>query len=409
MRTRILFITSMIALSACSWTQYRGDARHSGVNPYAPGIDTNTVTTLVPAWTSLPHGLGWEVTTRDGRAFAPGNTALLALDLETGQDLWHVDRSGTHASNEIHAATTVAAGSGSAVAFSEFGIDFDPNNPLFGSADGHVKYLDPAAGTVQRFSTDASFATPVESGGWLYEPQSRYLRGVHANTQRYDLIATASGAGPGTGFVTHFSGPIDDVVSDDTTVFADTNGVTFALPAHGCGLAECTPLWSTSLGQHLALANGNAYGIRFNGVVSAIGTGGCGTPTCNPTWSSPVLAGSIGGIAVNHDRVFVTTGTKLSVFAANGCGAATCQPLWTSTIAGTASSPSVVNDLVFAGSSAGTLNAWGTAGCGAATCTPVWSQDQGGAVGPVSPIHRALVFPVGGNLGGVLRKLVLPL
>lgn len=406
MRARIFLITAVIALSACSWTQYRGDARHSAVNPYSPGIDTSTVASLVPAWTSLPHVLGWEVTTRDGRAFAPGGGALWALNLETGQDLWHVDRSTTHKFNEVDAATTVATASGPAVAFSEFGIDFDPSNPLFGAADGHVKYLDPATGAVLRFSPDASYATPIESSGWIYEPQSRYLRGIHADTKKYDLVATAPG--PGTGFVSHFSGPIDDVVSDDTTVFADTNGVTFALPAHGCGLAECTPLWSTSLGQHLALANGNAYGVGFNGVVSAIGTGGCGTPTCSPTWSSPVLVGSVGGIAVNHDRVFVTTGAKLSVFAANGCGAATCQPLWTSTIGGSASSPSVVNDLVFAGSSDGTLNAWSIAGCGAATCSPFWSQDQGGAVGPISPIHRALVFPVGGNLGGVLRKLILP-
>ena len=407
MRARILLIAFAFALSACSWTQYRGDARHSGVNPYAPGIDSSTVTSLIPAWTSLPHALGWEVTTRDGRAFAPGGAALWALSLETGQDLWHVDRSTAHQFNEVHAATTVATASGSAVAFSEFGIDFDPNNPLFGSADGHVKYLDPATGGVQRLATDASYATPIESRGWLYEPQTRYLRGIHAATERYDLVAIAPGAG--TGFVAHFSGPIDDVVSDDTTVFADTNGVTFALPAHGCGLRECTPLWSTSLGQHLALANGTAYGVGFNGVLSAISTDGCGTPTCSPTWTSPALVGSIGGIAVNHDRVFVTTGAKLSVFAANGCGATTCQPLWTSTISGGASAPSVVNDLVFAGSSDGTLNAWRTTGCGAATCPPLWSQDQGGAVGPISPINRALVFPVGGTLGGVLRKLVLPL
>ena len=105
----------------------------------------------------------------------------------------------------------------------------------------------------------------------------------------------------------------------------------------------------------------------------------------------------------------MTTGGKLSVFAANGCGATTCQPLWTSTISGGASAPSVVNNLMFAGSSDGTVNAWRTTGCGAATCPPLWSQDQGGSVGPISPIHGGLVFPVGGNLGGVLRKLVLPL
>lgn len=137
------------------------------MNRYAPGVDTSTVTSLDPAWTSLPHGIGWEVTTRDGRAFAPGGAALWALDLKTGQELWHVDRSGTHTSNEVHTATTVAAGSGSAVAFSEFGIDFDPNNPLFGSADGHVKYLDPATGGVQRLSTDASYATPIVTAAEL--------------------------------------------------------------------------------------------------------------------------------------------------------------------------------------------------------------------------------------------------
>ena len=344
---------------------------------------------------------GAEVTVRDGRGFAPAGTALRAIDLVDGHELWHVDHATTHTANILNPASTFTTGSGSAVAMSEFFLDFNLQSPQFGSASGQVRYLDPATGQLLSTSPDASYATPIEANGWTYDPRSRDISGIHAQVHDHTLVATPPS---GTGFSVQLPGSAVDVVSDDTTTFVSSSGVTFAVAAHGCGATTCVPLWSTNLGPHLALANGTAYGLAYNGVVNAIGTAGCGSPTCSPTWSSPALTGSIGGIAVDRDHLFVTTGTTLSVFAANGCGAPSCSPVWTTSLGGTLSAPTVVNDVVFAGASDGSLAAWNTAGCGSATCPTIWSQNQGAAVGPVSPISRAIVFPV----GGMLRKLVVP-
>ncbi len=170
MRTRIVTLVpavAVLALAGCSWTQYRGDSRHSGVNPLAPGVDTTTLASLVPAWTSLPLGLtGAEVTVRDGRGFAPAGTALRAIDLVDGHELWHVDHATTHTANILNPASTFTTGSGSAVAMSEFFLDFNLQSPQFGSASGQVRYLDPATGQLLSTSPDASYATPIEANGW---------------------------------------------------------------------------------------------------------------------------------------------------------------------------------------------------------------------------------------------------
>ena len=99
----------------------------------------------------------------------------------------------------------------------------------------------------------------------------------------------------------------------------------------------------------------------------------------------------------------MTNGSTLSVFSATGCGASSCAPLWTSTAPGTLTAPSIVNDVVLAGTATGQLVVWACDGCGSATCPVFWSQDQGGAVGPMSPIDHALVFTVGPRM----RKLAV--
>lgn len=98
MRKRLTFgITIVLVLSACSWTQFRGNARRSGVNPYAPGVTAATLNSLTPAWTSANHGAQLDdVITRDGLAVFGGTTALWAVDLGTGGDAWHADHARPH-------------------------------------------------------------------------------------------------------------------------------------------------------------------------------------------------------------------------------------------------------------------------------------------------------------------------
>lgn len=94
---------------------------------------------------------------------------------------------------------------------------------------------------------------------------------------------------------------------------------------------------------------------------------------------------------------------SLTAFSLDGCGAATCQPVWSATVSGPDGDLAVTAARVYVTSGA-TLPVFDADGCGAPTCAPLWSQDQGAVVGPVTPIDRALVFTVGGQM----RKLVLP-
>lgn len=391
-----------LVLSACSWTQFRGDGRHSGVNPYAPGVDTSTITSLQPAWTSAPNGASGEVAVRNGRAFVNGNGALRALDLAGGAERWHVDHISAHQINRLEPPSTLLLPGGPVVAMSEFGLDLVTGQPQFGAADGLVRLLDPATGQLVGTWSDGSWSPPIDAGAWIAAPVSRDLSGIHAQVHIHDLVVRAPDGN--NGFVTHLPAQLTDVVGNDTTTFAATASGTYAVPAHGCGANTCGATWSTIIGEQLALGDGTLFGISWGGVLAAVPAAGCGAPTCAPAWSSAPLTGSIGGIAVTGKRVYVTTGATLSVFDAAGCGTATCAPLWSATGSGGLSAPTVVNDLVLVGTDAGDVQAWRTDGCGATTCPALATLPQGGPVGPVSPIHHALVFTV----GGAVRKLMLP-
>lgn len=195
-----------LALSACSWTQFRGDGSHSGLNPYAPGVDSGTVGSLAPAWTNSTVPLAGEVVTRDGRAFVRSTTkAIYGFDLTTGTALWHVNATLTsplYQFKNLLNPTTVGSGANATVVMSEFEVGFDPQNPSFMAADGATTEIDPASGQVVASITDGDDAVRVEYGGWTSWPRERVTSGIHA-TQIHDLVVDAP---PGElGFVTHLS------------------------------------------------------------------------------------------------------------------------------------------------------------------------------------------------------------
>ncbi len=333
----------------------RGDGRHAAVNPFAPGVDSGTVTTLVPAWTNTTTSVTGEVVTLDGRAIARASAAVYGFDLTTGAAQWHVDQALTSPQYQIKGVgevTTIGTGATARVVMSEFEIGFDPQNPSVFAADGFTRWA-PGA--------DPNFAVSLPNAG------------------------------------------ITEVVSDGTTTFAVDNGVTFAMPAKGCGQASCPTSWSTGFTGHLTVVNGTLFGVDASGSLGAVPAAGCGGAVCLPTWTAP-LTGAPLGLAVTGSRVFATSGSTLAVFNVDGCGTATCNPLWSSTTGAGLTAPSVVNDLVFTGGDAGHVQAWRTTGCGSPICDPIASLPQGSRVGNVTPISRALVFVVDGNL----RKLMLP-
>jgi outer membrane protein assembly factor BamB len=392
-------------VAACSWPQLRGDGRHTAVNPFAPGVDSGTVNTLVPAWTNPTPSVSGEVVTLDGRAFVRSTpNAIYAFDLSTGASLWHVDAALTSTFYQIRTLnppTTIGAGVDARVVVSEYEIAFDPQNPSLFAADGLTRFVDPASGSTLGSITNGGITPPVESDGWVYRPREWANSGIHG-TQYHDLFATGPNGAPG--FVTILpTAYVTDLVSDGTTTFATVNNVTFAIPAKGCGNAICPPNWQTTFTGKLAIAHGTLFGVTANGSLGAIPTTGCGSTICLPVWSAPLI-GEPRGLAVTETRVFATSGSTLATFSTDGCGADTCSPLWSSTTGAGLTAPSVVNDLVFTGGDAGRVQAWTTTGCGSASCDPIASLPQGSSVGNVTPISRALVFVVDGKL----RKLVLP-
>ncbi len=393
-----------LVLTACSWPQFRGDGRHAAVNPFAPGLDSGTVSALVPAWTNTTTAVSGEVVTVGDRAVARSSAAVYGFDLATGAAQWHVDRTLTSPAYQIKGVidpTTIGTGATARVVMAEFEIGFNPQNPSMVAVDGFTRWIDPASGSVTNSIADGGSNPPPEADGWVYYPRERATSGIHA-TQSHVVLADAPGAEPDF-TVSLPTGGITEVVSDGTTTFAVDGGVTFAMPAKGCGQATCPTTWSTGLAAHLAVVDGTLFGVDGDNRLGAVPAGGCGNTVCPPVWTAP-LTGAPLGLAVTGTRVYATSGSTLAVFSTQGCGAVTCSPLWSSTTGARLTAPSVVNDLVLTGGDAGRVQAWRTGGCGSARCDPIASLPEGASVGNVTPISRALVFVVDGKL----RKLVLP-
>ena len=184
------------------------------------------------------------------------------------------------------------------------------------------------------------------------------------------------------------------------------DGFLLALPANGCGAANCNPLWTATLANGAfttpAVAGGLVFISSAGSVANGIGTlyafkaAGCGHPNCRPVWtasvpnvgSSPTVAGGVLYIVASDGR--------LLAFKAEGCGRPTCAPLWTANAKSSAeASPAVGNGLVYV-TSTERLVAFPAAGCGQAVCPPVWASE------PVagSDTGSGLIQGVGPTLSG---------
>ena len=66
----------VILVSGCSWSQYRGDAAHTGYQPFEAAISVTNVSTLTTAWTG-PSGA---FAVSGGVLYGNGGAGLVALD-----------------------------------------------------------------------------------------------------------------------------------------------------------------------------------------------------------------------------------------------------------------------------------------------------------------------------------------
>ena len=104
-------------------------------------------------------------------------------------------------------------------------------------------------------------------------------------------------------------------LADDVLYVAANDGRLTAVPAGGCGLADCPASWTTSAGSRLsvqpAVAGGVVYTGAADGTVAAFDAAGCGSPTCQPLWSTNTGAPITGGLAIYGGRLYVGTQTGL--------------------------------------------------------------------------------------------------
>ncbi len=405
-------VVAALLVVGCSWPQYRGGPNRSGANPFAPGVTLASLAALSPAWTSGDHGiLGDDVIVEHGRVVAPGSSALWALDAGTGADAWHMDRTFGHQTNDITAATTWSEGGGERVAVTQYYSDAISGTSYFQDIATTAE-LDLATGAVLRSTDRGTTQPPVASPDWVYFPQSHVIFvpiGLGRSELDMKLVARASDDS-GSSFTVPLASPDSfptGTAVDRDHLFVRTLAGVLHIPARGCAAPTCAPTWHAYFGGgattgQLAIGAGTVFDLDNHGRLTALREDGCGATACSPLWTA-TLPGTNRGIAVAQGRVYVTNGSTLYAFDESGCGAATCTPQWTSTASAMLSSPSVVNDVVLAGTADGSLVAWDVEGCGTETCPVGWSQAQGGAVGPVTPLDHALVFPVGGSV----RKLVV--
>jgi hypothetical protein len=163
------------------------------------------------------------------------------------------------------------------------------------------------------------------------------------------------------------------------------SGFLLALPANGCGSANCNPLWTAKLANGAfttpAVAGGLVFISSAGSVDNGIGTlyafkaAGCGRPTCRPVWTASVPNNGSSPTVASGVLYIVASDGRLLAFKAAGCGRPTCTPLWTANAKSSAeASPAVGNGLVYV-TSTERLVAFRAAGCGRATCPPVWASE----------------------------------
>jgi hypothetical protein len=411
---RLVGIGVVVALlSGCAWTQVGGSARRNGVNPLAPGVTLGTLDQLGTAWTSNDHGAltDQEVIVRDDHVLAPGSDALWSVDLATGADQWHVNRTFGYQTNRLGAVSTWTAAGHDVVAMPQSWYQSVAGTVYFKSIAADTD-IDLATGTpISTGQPGAGFA-PLAGDGWVYVPNVQMQLGPPPTGSFSDVWVEGRALDGSATFrvpLTTGARVPSAMATDGTTLFIVVRDALLAVPAHGCGAATCDPVWSApfpsgSTVGAVAVTDGAVLVLERSGTHLWSLPLSCPTATCSPTWTATLPANGT-GLAATDTTVYVTSGTTLASFPAGGCGAATCSAAWTSAPdAGMLTEPTVVNDVVLTGSATGSVLAWPRPGCGSETCSPATSMPQGAAVGPVTPIPGALLFPV----GGAVRKLALP-
>ncbi len=367
---RVLVAALVVTLSGCAWAQYRGDAAHTGYQPFESAIGVSNVSALAESWSSSNADASGVVA--GGVLYAPGVGGVRALDAagvngcsgspKVCSPLW----TGEIPLTNFVSTPAVSSGivyvnvsSGMLLAFDAAGVH---------GCDGAPKICTPLW-SAEVTEGGALFGSPTIASGVVY-------------------------VGDGRGYLYAFDGA----------------GIA------GCSGAPktCAPLWK-ALGAGggagtPTVASGLVYigGLHKLAAFDASGVNGCsGVPKiCAPLWTA-AAPDRIWTLAVADGVVFAsgngtTTGGELDAFDAagiTGCSGVpkTCAPLWTATTTSFLGNPSVATGTVYATSLQGTLFAYdakGVQGCSGTpkTCVPKWTADMHATAGWSPTVANGVVY-----------------
>jgi outer membrane protein assembly factor BamB len=416
---RSFVVLFAVAISACSWGQFRGGAEHAGSQPFENRITAANVSSLQARWTTSAGGVA---AVAGGVQYIGEGQALLAFDAggtsgcsgspKTCSPLW----SGAVPFGEIASTPAVADGI-VYIANQTIGVVWAFDAAGATGCSGVPKsckplwIAKPSVGTIGSVSV-AGGAVYISGGdGKLYAFDAAGVTNCNGASPRFcDPLWSATTGAQVAGTPAVAGGVVYVASSDDHLYAFDASGHT------GCsGVPKtCAPLWTAPVSVDLlsdlspAVVDGVVYftgGGGSVGVLSAFdatGHTGCsGVPkTCKPLWTATTSSEFFSNPAIAGHTVYVSDAdATLYAFDAagvTGCSGApkSCAPMWTAPAAGDAS-PSVANGVVYVAGS-GRLRAFdaaGATGCSGAPkhCSPLWTSSATGAGGDAA-VANGTVF-----------------
>ena len=280
-------LIAVVGLSACSWPQFRGDATHSGYQPFESKISRDNVSTLTEAWTATTAG-----SVHSSPAVANGVVYVGSTDGK----LYALDAAGV----------TNCSGSPKTCA------------PLWTATTGGFVNSSPAVanGVVYIGSDD----------GKLYAFDAAGATNCSGSPKTCTPLWTAT---------TGDSVTSSPAVANGVVYVGSQDGFLYAFDATGATNCSgspkvCAPLWKGNashgggyLGSSPAVANGvvyiGAYSPKFNAFDAAGETNCSGSPkSCEPVWTAttanPVNSVSSSPAVANGVMYIGSEDTKLHAY-----------------------------------------------------------------------------------------------
>ncbi|MBK5287058.1 MAG: hypothetical protein JJE46_01195 [Acidimicrobiia bacterium] len=176
---------------------------------------------------------------------------MWAVDLATGADRWHVDRTNDHQTNQLIPTTVWTDNGTPVVGMNQFWTDSISGLPYFQWL-ARIDLLDPATGAKLGTRTTAAQTPPLDAGDWIYYPVNHLVaQPASLGGSILDLHLDAHALdGSGASFTIPLSSPIDPISSlavNHGDLFVRTLQGIEVYPAHGCGQPTCSPTWQTTL------------------------------------------------------------------------------------------------------------------------------------------------------------------